>query len=198
MLSAFRPPKVQKFVNGGAFGARSNDKRQQSQGRFMSSVGINLIQKSRIDAVVSQDRASCKLKAHWTSSDGTENSGFLTKASMDPLYALKHYIKIGATDESALSFSEVYYDGKTYYREKSGYYLSQSAAPRLWLFLSTWSCATAWAIESSGRLVSDYDDGNPTYLCLKQPGIIGHSRGFLCTGKDPGGHFALLRFEVIK
>jgi hypothetical protein len=157
------------------------------------------VEPRNIGAMPEAEGASFKIRATW--SNGKDlHTGFLQRAVGGAL-AYKWYMQADASEKEAARFFKAGAadDGTSYYCDvESGYWLSQAASPRLWLYLSSGGYATRWSRDASGRLVSAYDNGNPVYLCIKQPNIVSDAVGFLCSGNGLDDHYALLNVEFIE
>lgn len=158
------------------------------------------VEPRNIGTVPQAEGASFKIKATW--SNGKDlYTGFLQRAGLlGGALAYQWYILADASAEGAASFTASDAgDGTSYYCDvESGYWLSQAAKPRLWLYLSTGAYATSWSRDTSGHLLSGYDNGNPVYLCIKQPNILSDAVGYLCSGNDLDDHYAVLKVEFIE
>src|SRR5262249_12314240 len=92
-------------------------------------------------------------------------TGYLARVGGNWTWAYRNYIQVKSKNQANV-LSEHVVDGKTYYQDQdSGWFISQSAKPRLWLYYSYSNYAVAWKFD--GKLFrSGYDNGNPLAVCV--------------------------------
>lgn len=151
--------------------------------------------------IPSPEGQSFKAKATWTE-NGKHQTGFLSAYPGGAL-AYQWYARTDADDRHAPVLTEhPAGDGTSYMSfvdtDGNRHYLSQVAAPRLWLYFTKFEpYATRWKRDASGRLLSAYDDLKPVYRCINNPTRFSDYYGYLCTGVEGDNNYSILRLDFI-
>src|ERR1043166_162787 len=92
-------------------------------------------------------------------------SGYLAMVGGNWTNAYRNYIQVKDKTQASV-LSQVVENGKTHYQNlENGWFFSQAAPPRYWLYYSYSYYAVAWNFD--GKLFrSTYDTGNPLAVCV--------------------------------
>jgi hypothetical protein len=112
-------------------------------------------------------------------------SGYLAIVGGNWTSAYRNYIQVKAKSQASV-LSQIVDNGKTYYQNQdNGWFISQAASPRLWLYYSYSNYAVAWNFD--GKLFrSTYDTGNPLAVCVSSKWA--EMVSYLCTVAQSGQH----------